>query len=181
MRRRGRASRRGATLIEAVVALGALGVGTAGVMTLMTYVSQTSERAAFHGRAIDVASEFAAQVADTTCDLLPDDNAPSPPATDPGLLAAGDQLAPVTGSAITLVGDIDGTPSVRVSYVSTLEIRGAGFDGPPAFDLEVRIREITNDDALDDPAITEGWWIRTFPVKKVCNRRTEPTGRGEFY
>lgn len=177
----GRRSRRGATLIEAAVALGALGIGMAGVMTLLTYVSQTGKQAAFHGRALDLAAEFAAQAADTSCDLRPNDVAPTAPATDPGLLAAGDQFVAVSGSAITLVGDIAGHPRVNVSYAVVPELRVAGFDGPPAFDLTVRIREIMNDAAKDDPAVTRGYWIREYPVKKVCNLRTEPVGRGGYY
>ena len=179
----------GATLIEALIAMAALGVGAAGVFTLLAHVSQTNRRAAFQTRSLDIASEFATQVRDAACDVPQGAIAVSPASTDPGLNQQNwypgtgvtiDQPAAPIGS-FNLVGFLPGIPPVHVSYRATAEAGTVAIDGPPAFDVEVRIREVTGDPDKDDPNVVTGFWMRTFPIKKVCNIRLELNGRGEYY
>lgn len=176
-----RRGRRGATLIEALVALAALGIGTAGIASLISHLSKVHRRQAFQTSSLDVLATFSTQVRDATCDLLPNTVSLTSGPADPGLLAPGWQAGPVRGSAITTVGRIDGSPPILVSYNSVLVAVPPTFAGPPSFDVQVRIREITGDPTLDDPNVTQGYWIRDFTVKKVCNLRLEADGRGEFY
>ena len=61
------------------------------------------------------------------------------------------------------------------------ETLAVNYQGPPAFDIQVRVREITRDAVKDNPLVTNGYWIRTFPLKKVCNLRLLALpGRGEY-
>ncbi len=176
-----RRGRRGATLIEALVALAALGVGTAGIASLISHLSKVHRREAFQTASLDMLATFSTQVRDAACDVLPGTTTLVQGPTDPGFFGVGYQTTPIVGSSITLVGDVAGTPPMRLSYNAVREVVPLNFAGPPSFDVSFRIREITNDPTLDDPNVTEGYWIRNFTVKKVCNLRTEQDGRGEFY
>lgn len=175
MRRVARRARRGATLIEALIALAALAVGSAGVVSLLTYVTQANRRAAFQNRSLEIIAELSTQIRDVHCDIRPDGTT----IRDPGL-AAVTHAIPIAASGITLVGDLGGTPPIRVQYVVS-DSNLAGFGGPPGIDIDVQIREIMNDPNKDDPTVLVGYWIRTFVVKKVCNFRLDDAGRGEFY
>jgi hypothetical protein len=153
---------------------------------MLSYFSQSNRRLSFQARSLDIAAEFAALVRDATCDVLPSSNVLGAPQVDPGLLVTGWQSAAVPGSSIALVGDIDGTPArrsppLRLSYQVVQEAQGVRVLGPPALDIMLRIREITGDPVKDNPIVTTGYWIREFPLKKVCNQRLDPSGRGEFY
>jgi hypothetical protein len=48
----------------------------------------------------------------------------------------------------------------------------------PALDIQVRIRELTGDAATDIAAT--GYYVRTYPVRKVCNARLDESRRGEY-
>jgi type II secretory pathway pseudopilin PulG len=180
-RARGRSAQRGATLIEALIALAALGVGAAGVLSLLVTVTRTNERLGFHNRSVELAAEVAAQIQDAACDVRVGDLVVSAASRDPGLAPGGPYDAPLPGSGIRTVGDLDGRPPIRIRYTVAEEDRALAPEGPPALDVTIEIREITRDPARDDPAVINGYWIRRFPVKKICNLRLELSGRGEYY
>ncbi|MCC7381221.1 MAG: prepilin-type N-terminal cleavage/methylation domain-containing protein [Deltaproteobacteria bacterium] len=193
-----RAGQRGTTLVEAMVAVVVLSVGTAAITELLRSISTANRRMDFQTTSLDIFGEFAAQVQDAPCDMFPGVAAPvNDGSTDPGLLLAPpppgwQEIVPVAGSAITMVGDFGPATGVaatqnrllnyRVRYNAQPSAPPVGGAGVPAFDLQVEIREITFDPLKDAPATTDGYWIRTFPLKKICNVRTEPEdGRGAYY
>lgn len=196
-RRIGSRQQRGTTLVEAMVAVVVLSVGTAAITELLRSISNANRRIDFQTTSLDIFGEFAAQVQDAPCDMFPGAVAPTVPGTDPGLLLAPapplfQEVIPVAGSAITMVGDFGpkaATPDLqnrqlnyRVRYNVAPAAAAAALNGVPAFDVQVEIREITFDAAKDDPTVLDGYWIRTFPLKKICNVRTEPEdGRGAYY
>lgn len=186
---------RGSTLIEALIAVAVLGMGTAGIAGLITTISGANRRLAFQRRANEVFSQFAAQVADARCDCVgpacPGADLDLDPALDPGFAGAflfpGDACALPAGSTLTICGDqANWTPPVetsgpplQLSYTSVLYAPPVAIPGaPPAYDLLVRVREIRN--VADENLVADAPWVREYPLKKVCNLRMEPTGRGEF-
>lgn len=193
--RRGRAPHRGSTLIEALVAIAVLGFGTAGIAGLITTVSGANRRLSFQRRANEVFAQFSAQVADAKCDCV----GPSCPGVDldrdPWLdpLVANTFVDPGTAcgvpanSTITMCGDqadwvppqeANGPP-LQLSFVVTDGVEDAALTGaPPSFDILVRIREVRYD--AGENTIASAPWVREYPLKKVCNLRMEPDGRGEF-
>ncbi len=176
---------RGATLIEAMIAAVILAVGTAAVTELLKQVSIANRRMTFQTVALDTFTSIASQIQDATCDVPPGAAAPGALTTDPGLWAAISapaawQTVPTAGSGITTLGDLTIPKAYPIRAAVRLAAAPPPFGmGPPNYDFEVEVREIMNDVAMD--AATDGYWVRTYPVKKVCNRRTEAQGRGEFY
>jgi type II secretory pathway pseudopilin PulG len=178
-----RAGRRGVTLIEAMIALGALAIGTAGVASMMTNVSNATKKASFQTQALDVFAAFSTQVQDATCDVLPDGTTDA----DPGLAVnAGGYTAAVAGSAVTLVGAWPGLPPAQKLTVlySVTPTPGLPVGAPPAFDLTVQICEFNSHDEILAAAAPCAWglragWVRVFPLHKVCTFRLDQTGRGE--
>lgn len=184
MRRRSHHHQRGATLIEAMIAAVILAVGTAAVTELLKQVSIANRRMTFQTTALDTFTAIASQIQDATCDVPPGAAVPGALTTDPGLWAAISNIgtwqnAPVAGSGITTLGDLTLVKAYPIRATFRAVAAPAPGLGPPNFDLEVEVREIMRDAVLD--AAVEGYWVRTYPVKKVCNRRTEAQGRGEFY
>ncbi len=187
----GRAKRRGSTLVEALVAIAVLGMGTAGIAGLITTISGANRRLAFQRRANEVFSQFAAQVADAKCDCIgpacPGVDFDRDPALDPAFASAfvdpGNPCALPAGSTITMCGDqadwippVLGGPPMQLSYtvVEDLALVGA----PPSLDILVRIREIRQ--LAAENAVADALWVREYPLKKVCTLRMEVNGRGEF-
>jgi len=189
---RARRGQRGATLIEAMISCVVLAGGTAAVTQLLSHVSQANRRMAFQSLANDLASELMNQVADARCDTDAINGNLSAATVDSGLWAAINavgvwQLGPglPATSVVQTVGTSAAMPLVdrgiplRIRYRVTAATTIAGR-APPSFDLEVEVREILNDVARDNLAVTTGFWIRNIPFKKVCNRRMEAGGRGEL-
>lgn len=180
--------RRGFTLIEAIVALGVLVAGLGSVLGLITYVQGSNRSLAMQSHALDAFARIGAEIRDARCDFMAliEPYAVDATMTDPGLAQVIDNgwiAAPVAGSAIRFVGDETNNPllagrapPIRVDYRVTLD----GSPGIPAFNIDVRVREITGDAERDDPDRESGYWIRMQPVKKMCNPRIDETARGEF-
>jgi hypothetical protein len=161
----------------------------------------------FQNASLDAFTEFSAQVALAECDYMAIDptNAPPPAGQlDPGLAAAAagwtgmgadvyTAAAPPAGTTITLTGPIGpaGPAGVakrnfnlhvryRAAFVPPPVVFGSG-NTAPSYDLDVEIREITGDPARDGFGVTAGPWIRTFPLKKVCNLRLDGgVGRANY-
>ncbi|MFO0726906.1 MAG: prepilin-type N-terminal cleavage/methylation domain-containing protein [Myxococcota bacterium] len=184
MRRIRLKNRRGATLIEAMIAMVVIAVGTAAVTELLRQVSQANRRMNFQTTAVDVFTAVATQIQDATCDVPPGAAAPGALTTDPGLWDAISnagtwRTAAVAGSVINRLGDLSAVMPLPIQVQIRQNGAPALGNGPPAYDFEIEVRELMHDAAKD--AATEGYWIRTYPVKKVCNLRLEDIGRGEFY
>lgn len=185
MATRSRHHQRGATLIEAMIAAVILAIGTAAVTELLKQVSIANRRMTFQTVALDTFTSVAAQIQDATCDVPPGAGAPTFGTTDPGLWAAISnpgvwQNAVVAGSVLNTLGDLTLTKAFPIQVAVRVAAPIAAFGlGPPNYDFEVEVREIMHNVAMD--AAADGYWVRTYPVKKVCNRRTEAQGRGEFY
>lgn len=126
--------------------------------------------------------------------------------TDPGLLQAVGQgwigVAPPAfpNSVITMAGEttpdpggarfnafgLEATsPPLRIEYRVTREadpvLAGPGVAPAvpaPAFQVEIRIRQLTGDPAMDAPGLNQGWWIKHYMISKACNARYERGQRG---
>ncbi|MBI4818526.1 MAG: hypothetical protein HY791_19825 [Deltaproteobacteria bacterium] len=197
MKRRVRRSRLGATVVESLIAMAVLAVGTAAVAELVRSIMRANERAAFQTRSLEIYQRVASQVRVATCDIYPNavGDLPTSLSSDDGFLdpAAqapnwrGDAAGPIPGSAITHIGLFDDTgrpnavnPSYGVDYQYAPDATGS----LRAFDLLIRIREITPESTADNFNATGGSltnrYIRTYPVKKVCNYRSIDSTRGGF-
>lgn len=185
MRRR---SARGMTLVEAMVAVVVMSTAIAAIFGMINHVQGANQTLAFQNIALDAFAQISAQIRDARCDY---------PAATPGINAVGTDAGlmageggwfglggPEPGSGITFVGDPSNNPilanygtPIRIEYRSTRQ-QTAGVD--TSYLVEVRIREITRDPARDNPALTDGHWIRVFPVEKVCTARVDAVGRGEY-
>lgn len=189
---RRRAAQYGGTLIEALISLVVLMVATASITNILKYVGDANRRMAFQTASLDVYAEVAAQVEDARCDA----DATGLETRDPGLqaiIAARPNFVDVVTptSLIRTIGLLNEANverrgrsiPMRVSIrdLGTAPAWTAGSLGPPTFDLEVQIREIMSDPARDAPAVTSGFWIRSYPLKKICNLRADTNGRGEQY
>jgi type II secretory pathway pseudopilin PulG len=189
MMRRG-SKQRGATMLEALIALVVLSTGTAAIAELLGYVSKSQGTARFQGASLDLYATISAEIQDAHCDVQPDGVTEM---VDPGLApTAGAWVdAPVAGSKIVTVGQMPQfSPPVAVRYQVSGRTRDVlQSDGtnqtlnnaPPHVDVVVEVRQVMNVPTMDDPAIVDGYWIRSFPIVKVCNLRTDDNGRGEFY
>lgn len=188
-----RRSQRGASLIEAMVATVVVAVATASVTNLLQFVGDASRRMTFQTASLDLYAETVAQLQDARCNVDPVGNFDRDQGLDFLINSAGTfafNPALLGNSMIRRLGDVTPqSPNAR-SIPLNVGIRavagGPAFNfattvGPPSFDFEIRIREITGDPARDNPNVTSGYWIRDFPAKKVCNFRTDGTSRGEAY
>jgi type II secretory pathway pseudopilin PulG len=166
------------TLIEAMVAMAVLAIGTAGVTSMLVTVDSATKKAGFQTQALDLFASFSTQVQDAACDYLPDGTTD----IDPGLaINAGGYGAPVAGSSITLVG---GWPTVGPQKLTLLYNVTVGPPAPavPSFDLTVQICEVNSfDHVVGTNCVfgTNGSTVRTFPLHKVCTYRADQIGRGE--
>ncbi|MBK6687000.1 MAG: prepilin-type N-terminal cleavage/methylation domain-containing protein [Deltaproteobacteria bacterium] len=186
--------RRGMTLVETMVSVVVLTIGVASIFNLLGHVSSGHRSLALTGNGLDLYSRLSAEIRDAHCDFQATDP-PSAFSIDPGLAAVPpntwvDDLAPPPASStIQAFGlSTDLSPQVRVSY----RVRPVGaFTGGRAatqllaYEVDIRVREITNDPARDAAAREEGFWIKMFTVEKLCNGRVDPptaaqSGRGEF-
>lgn len=191
----GRSMRRGSTLIEALIAVAVLGIGTAGIAGLITTISGANRRLTFQRRANEVFAQFAAQVSDARCDCVGASCSGADLVRDPRLdplFAPAYQYPPTNcgapgASTITMCGDqenwipavVGAGPRLHLSYILTDDPGAAAIPGaPPSLNLRVKVREIRYDAA--ENAADDGYWIREYPLKKACNLRLEPNGRGEF-
>jgi type II secretory pathway pseudopilin PulG len=186
MRRRRSHRERGVTLVETMIALIVLSTGVAAVFGMVTHVTTANRSLTFQANSLDVFARVAAQIQDTQCDFP----TTGPPVIDPGLLVAQNTwiTAPVGNSAISFIGVTDGVdlpeltqPKMRIEYQLSRETPGPPT--PDAFNINVRVREITNDPVKDAlgfaPSIFDGGhWIRVYPVKKVCVPRVDDLVRG---
>lgn len=188
--RRG-ASQRGATLIEAMIAVVVLVVATAAIAELLRHITRAQTTMSFQSAALDAYARLAAEIQDAHCDVDPTFATID---IDPALVApgwVGDPpfgAAPAPGSTITAFGLFDEySPKMNVRFqpqplTQSDGNANASLDGPPTITVLIEVRQMTNDAAQDDPALTDAYWIRTYPVTKLCNVRLEPNnGRGEFY
>src|SRR5687768_8759914 len=155
--KRSRSTRRGAALIETVIALGVLGIGTAAVVMLVKELNQAGTKSAFHTASLNLFAAFAAQVRAASCDVAPGSVGFQATSSDLGLAPTGTpNTAPVDPrSAVQLVGDfidatqIQGAPPLRLTY--TVRNAATAFaDAPPSLEVHVQIREITRDPAKDN-------------------------------
>jgi type II secretory pathway pseudopilin PulG len=187
--------RRGGVLIEAMVSLGILAVGSTAVINLMGHIRTANSRASFLSASLNLFGAFSAQVRAAGCDHPNPANAGTAiqflSATADTGLAIGNHVNQALGSAIDLVGDFEGArkildaPPMRLTY-TVEDLTPVGTNSPPVLAIAVRIREIRRDAVLD--AAVDGYWIREFTVMKNCAIRTETVvtcgqnacGRGEF-
>jgi type II secretory pathway pseudopilin PulG len=182
MRRPSR-SRRGATLVEALVAVAVLGVGTAAVTELVGSISNARRKLSFQTSALDRFNRLNAEIQASTCVVFPGAAGPTAASADAALMvpAATWQNAPV-GAHVQTVGDMfDVTPPVRVEYQLALVPPNPALTNDSfAFDVTVRVRELTRDAATDGANITSAHYIKTWPIRKACPWRATADTRGGF-
>jgi type II secretory pathway pseudopilin PulG len=191
----GRRSRRGVTLLEAVLAVALLGIGIVGIAGLLGNVSAANRKGAFQNYALDVFTEMEAQIQNAACDVSP---SAASTYTDPGLTAGGGVwvVAPVAGSGITMVGPLTITGAVGgandtaviASYQATLMpnlVNGCPVPctQPDEYQITLQICDSSNPDLARPcgPPPVNGYWVRTFQLTKTCTIRLDDSGRGEFY
>lgn len=191
--RQARRSRRGMTLLEAVFAVLVLATGVAALMGMIINVENANRSMALQHASLDVFARISAQIRDAECDFVTGQGL-TLATTDPSFLPGGLPnfgangqwiTAPgVTGSSITLVGDgttnpelADYVPPIRVAYQVQLENNPAAT---PAFQVNVQVRQIMDDPQQDLLTNTAGYWVRMYPVQKLCNARGDATQRGEY-
>lgn len=178
---------RGMTLLEAMIAVMVLAVGLVGLFGLIEGVQDAHRRSQFDVIALDAFSRLSAQIADAQCDFPATTPGSLAAATlDPGLNPAGVWVghpAAVPGSTIVAIGDLaDVSVRSRVQY----RVRDVTGSNPafaaaaPKLEVEVRIRQLMGDGATgpDAEALEEGYWIRIYPLEKVCAPRLLPPGAG---
>lgn len=190
-RPRRRAPRRGlvgATLIEAMIACVVLSAGTAAVTQMLANVHHANRTMSFQTLANELGAEFGAQLMDARCDTDALNGNLAAATVDPGLWVAINNInvwqnAPAGG--LRSLGNSAANPLIdrgiplQMRFRVTLDTTLVGF-GPPTFNVELEIRQTMFDAVRDNLAVTSGYWIRNYPLKKVCNRRLEANGRGEI-
>ena len=181
------------TLLEAVFAVLIMVTGVAALMGMIINVENANRSMALQHSSLDVFARISAQIRDAECDLLPGailDATTSDPAFLPGAPPAAGRdagwiQAPLNGSSITLVGTGDTNPEL-VDYVPSLIVayRVRSEAGPvaaaPAFQIDVQVRQRMRDPVMDNINTTAGYWVRVYPVQKMCNRRDDASQRGEY-
>ncbi len=184
----GRRSQRGATLVEALVAIAVLGMGTAAVTNLITSISGARRKMAFQTSSLELFNRLNSEIQASTCLVYPGSNAPTVASTDAALFAVATaatwQSVPI-GAHVVTVGDfLEMVPPMRVEYrvdlAPLLAINGVPDAQPRAYDVVVRVREITRDAARDAQDVMSGHHIRTWPIRKSCALRGTADGRGAF-
>ncbi|MBK6684481.1 MAG: type II secretion system protein [Deltaproteobacteria bacterium] len=179
-------SRRGATLIEVMVAVVVLAIGSVAAMDLATQVVRANEQLNFQTASYEVFNRVAAEIRSATCHVYPGLVAPAPGTADAGLLvpAGAWQSAQAGTSVIRSIGDIEhgaATDGTGMPMIVDYRVQ----PDPPAnpgelfgFDIEVRVREAKFNVAQDTLNATSTHWIRTWPIRKNCVVRSEAASRG---
>ena len=188
--RRHRARMRGMTLLEAVVSVLVVVTGVAALMGMIINVENANRSMALQHASLDIFARLSAQIRDAECDKLPDDPVLQAANSDPLFVDSGHYsswvTAPLAGSSVTLLGDsltlpelADYVPKVIVALWVEREVPPYA-DAPPSFQIDVQIRELMPDPAMNNIATTNGYWIRIYPVQKLCNLRDDSEQRGEY-
>lgn len=171
----------GLTLMDSVLALFVFVIGVGAVFGMLSRVSTANRRMMYLSSSLDAFARVSAEIRDAKC-YFP---AETPgniglAVMDPGfLIGAGWIETAQNSSIIEHIGDLKTTvPNLHVSYRVTAE--AVQPNQAPAMDIDVRVREIMNDPRMDDPVLEDGYWIQTFPVKKMCNPRADASARGEY-
>jgi prepilin-type N-terminal cleavage/methylation domain-containing protein len=187
MRRAPRASRRGMTLVEAIIAMLVLTIGVAGIYNLLGSISGSQHNLRLNSQGLDLYSRISSEIKDSVCDypaqLAGVPIVASQAVRDPGLLTENIWIPAMVpqaiGSRIRTIGDFDGdgalvapgTGVLQVDYrVRSLAIVNVN---PLTYEIDVRVRQVQNDPVRDAPALENGTWMRVFTVQKVCNARTD--------
>lgn len=172
-----------------MIALAVLVTGIAAVFGMVVHVKTANRTLLMQTRSLDAYARLAAQIQNAQCDYNP----LAPPAlgsvdtalTDPGLVPTP---APGTwidasnrdpNSLVDAVGrtGVDLPPTVPTMHVD-YRVTGGLTTQIPVLDIEIRVREITNDPTID--ALPGGYYVRTYPVRKMCNPRLDESMRGEY-
>lgn len=177
---------RGATLIEVMVAVMVLAVGSVAAMSLATQVVRANEQLNFQSASYEVFNRVAAEIRSSTCHVYPALVAPAPGTADPGLLipAGAWQSVPVGTSVIRSIGNIEhggATDGTGMPMIVDYRVQPDAPANPGelfGFDIEVRVREAKFNVAQDTLNATSTYWIRTWPIRKNCVVRSEPASRG---
>ena len=179
------------TLLEAVIAVLVMVTGVAALMGMIINVENANRSMALQHNSLDVFARLSAQIRDAECDALPVAGL-GPGTSDPAFLpgvwpvagANGQWIAqPVNNSSITFVGDATNNPAleqyvppIRVAYRVRTEVN---LQAAPAFQVDVQVRQLMRD-ARDNVNLENGFFVRIYPVQKLCNNRTNATQRGEY-
>ncbi len=181
------------TLLEAVVSVLVMVTGVAALMGMIINVENANRSMALQHNSLDIFARISAQVRDAECDFLPGTGLQAGsadptflPGTPPAQGANGQWLtAPINDSSITLVGDgstnpalADYVPPVRVAI--RVHTENVALQAAPSFQIDVQVREIMRDVVQDNINNVNGYWVRVYPVQKLCNARTDATQRGEY-
>lgn len=183
MKRRSNKSTRGVTLVETMIALIVLATGIAALFGMATHVQTANRSLSFQTQSVDIFSRLTAQFRDARCDFDPVN--PAVLILDPALNQATGAWINTPSGSISYVGDTGGptqtlpqtVPAMRIDYRLTRDLSAPNV---PAFIVDIRVRELMIDPAMNDPNMESGYWIRTYPMVKTCNARLEGTARGEF-
>ena len=192
MRRSARTSVRGMTLLEALVSVLVLVVGVAALMGMIINVENANRSMALQHNSLDIFARISAQIRDAECDFVPGVGL-SAATSDPAFLPGGIPDAGANGqwieeplnlSTITLVGTNNTNPELA-QYVPAIQVAyrvndPLNIDTLPSFQIDVQIRQIMRDPVQDDIERLDGYWIRVYPIQKMCNGRADATQRGEY-
>lgn len=175
------------TLLEAMVSIFILATGVAALMGMIISVENANKSMALQNASLDVFARVSAQIRDAECDITPPD--PLDPAMADPAFIAGVGLGwidnPLVGSSITLIGDSDNHPELG-NYVPPLIVayrvrpEPPNPDAAPSFQVDVMVRQLMRDATLDDLDQEGGYYIRVYPVQKLCNIRFDRFQRGEY-
>lgn len=179
------------------MALGVLAIGVVALFGMISHIQNANRSMAFQNSSLDAFARIAAQIEDARCDYTPTAPAFATATKDPGLATLDVWIeTPAFQSNIDLVGNVDtnpafplldSVPALSIRYMVSLEDPASFLAGPtptaPALDIQVEVREYFRDPIRDDPTITDAYYVRNFPVKKLCNARYEAVAanaRGEY-
>ena len=179
------------TLLEAVVSVLVVVTGVAALMGMIINVENANRGMALQHNALDIFARLSAQIRDAECDILPGASDLAPGTSDPMFLDglghhASWVVAPLAGSSITLIGNSLNRPELadyvpRVIVALWIEEEPAPYpEAPPSFQIDVQIRELTRDPVRDNIVNTNGYWVRVYPIQKLCNQRVDRVQRGEY-
>lgn len=184
---RGARARRGASLVEALVAVAVLGVGTAAVTNLMSSISAARRKMAFQTTSLELFNRLNSEIQASTCLVFPGQLVPDLTSADPAFLVpVGTWRDTPVGAHVRTIGNFTNVvPQLRVEY--QIPVAPAALAAGPltnnqavAFDIVVRIREITHDAAQDAADVMSTHYIRSWPTRKTCMSRLTADTRGGF-